>query len=443
MKIIRNPFVVMMSGLYIIACSSSQPEMQALQKPSWIQSQSAGQFLGVKEASSEDEARSGSRADALSQIRFSVYGGHVFSIAEMDLKEGEEGTSETYQQMSKLSVEGYVQGTALKTYVEQDFSGQDLVYRCYTLMEFDFHKYQSFLVEQSNIIEDLFDALQSDALELGSEPNPEKVTDLFQKINVTGSAFKAVLDASGVMNKNSTIASMSEQFRILTLDQVKKIQISPGYQSIVCNPFSSEGVHTPVQFRLKNGKPLQDFPIAVYSQSKLITRGKTDADGMVVLDRRDNWMPGDEINLRVTPDIPSLNQSDFPSVDLKLTFKYMLQADIQIDSKNIYLPSDDFTSKLGAIFDKQSISLVEGKPHGVLSGKISISPSSTNYGVFYTEAIAVITFHPDFRSQNKYEYTVRKLAEGRSYETAAKDAFNNVVKDLSSQIVDQLTQSNK
>ena len=121
----------------------------------------------------------------------------------------------------------------------------------------------------------------------------------------------------------------------------------------------------------------------------------------------------------------------------------MLQADIQIDSKNIYLPSDDFTSKLGAIFDKQSISLVEGKPHGVLSGKISISPSSTNYGVFYTEAIAVITFHPDFRSQNKYEYTVRKLAEGRSYETAAKDAFNNVVKDLSSQIVDQLTQSNK
>ena len=62
---------------------------------------------------------------------------------------------------------------------------------------------------------------------------------------------------------------------------------------------------------------------------------------------------------------------------------------------------------------------------------------------FFTEAVAVITFYPDIRSQNKSEYTVRKIAEGRSYETAAEDAFKNVIKELSTQIVGQFAQSNK
>ncbi len=436
-------FISVSLGLIIVACSSTQTEMLEPEKPGWIQSHQRGEFLGVAEAPSEEEARSKSRADGLSQIRFSVHGGHVFSLTELDLKEGDEGVSETYQQMSKLSVEGYVQGTTLKSYVEQDFAGQELIYRCYTLMAFNYAKYRLYLMEQSTILESLLGDLQADVQKLNVQPNDKKTTALFQKIKVTGSALKAVMDAAGAMNTTSDLAGMNERFRELTLEQLGKVELAPRNQSLVCNPFSNFGIDTKIHSRLKSGATLNAFPIAVHRHARLESSTKTNDRGMVVIERQNSWVPGEEIVYKIVPDIPSLDLIDLPSVELKLTFKYMLNTDIEINAKNIRLSSDDFESELPAVFEKRNVSIVDGQPHGRLKGKITMAPSSTTYGVYYTEANASVTFYPDTNADNKYEYTLRKVAEGRSYEKAAEDAFINVVGELANQISDQLAQNSK
>ena len=93
MILIRSALTVLLIQILFTACSSSQPEMDILQKPGWINTPQRGEFVGIAEASSEDEARKNARIDALAKIRLSVHGGTLFSLTELDQMESDEGVS--------------------------------------------------------------------------------------------------------------------------------------------------------------------------------------------------------------------------------------------------------------------------------------------------------------------------------------------------------------
>jgi len=423
----------------IITCTSSQSQIQAPQKPIWINEKPTGTFLGVAEAISEEQARLNSQSNALSQIRLSVHGGKIISMADMEILENEQGVKETYKLMSKLSVEGYVQGTTVRSYVEEDFSGRELIFRCYTLMAFDYGRYQKYLLEQTNAVTRLLEQIYASPVILTPAYSESDFSDLFRKIKVTDEVLSAVVEAAGKMNSNSELIQADEEFSELVNILLGKVEITPQKNTVVSNPYQVFDISSPIKFRLKDSKrPLSRFPYTVYKGSEVLASSFTGVNGQVEIPRDQNWEPGEEYHLTVGPAVKSLSVVEMPHAALNVKLDYRLQLNVALDSKVRSIDTGDLAKQIPGIFESKNISVHSNEADGLLIGSISINPSSTLYGLFYAEASAVLTLQPDKTQSDRIEYMKSATSEGNSYDTAGAEAFYSIMEEIGTQIQDDL-----
>jgi hypothetical protein len=417
--------------IFILGCSSSPPLAEVEIKPQWINVRGNNEFMGSGEADSEQKARAISRADALEQIRLHVQGGIIFSTTSLEQVEDDSGISEIFQQVSKLSVEGYVQGTALQTFVEQDFAGRELIYRCYTLMAFDYDRYQKYLLEQTSAVSLLLEQIYESPVIKSNSSKKSDISALFRKIKVTSEVLSAVVEAAGKLNSHSELILANEEFSEIVYGLLDRIEITPQNGSIISNPYKVFDITSPTTFRLKNSQtPLSGFPYTISQGSEILGSGFTGDYGLVKIPRDPKWKSGDELKLTIAPALRSLQIMHMPHATLHVNLDYRLNVNVKLDSKVQEIDNQTLVDQIPALFEARKISVQRNDADGDLTGTIRITPSSTLYGLFYSEARAVLTLQPDYAQSTVIEYSKSITSEGKSYQTAGEDAFNNLLKEL-------------
>ena len=348
-----------LSIITIFNCSSSTVSDMEVSNlpPSWIHTHGPYEFVGTGTAKTLDEATQIAQSNALNEIVMSVRGGVIRSNIGYDIQENDGELKETFQQLSNLTIEGYVQVTTHSTYHERELLGSDLVYKCYVLMNFDYLKYSQWLMDQAASVESVLHRLETMVADADKIESPDRLVEIFTLLKMASTTLNELKSTAGKTEQVSRINQIHVRFSMLVNQMLKSVQLSQTQASIMVNPFSTSSVKTPVQIKTRTGASLSSFPYYCISQDdkEIVYASTTDEQGYVHLINRGEKEVGQVKRFLIIPPIDAIDPDALSSVPLELIYKYTLSVDLDIKSESEQIQIRDVRHSLATVLEEFGI----------------------------------------------------------------------------------------
>lgn len=430
----HNLLLFVISSIFlIISCGGSSQVAEPRAKPGWINTPGRNRYVGIGEADSKEEARKRATEDALTLVRLDVHGGTINSVAEMSVMESTFENDETFSKFSKMTVSGYVKASQVDAYAEQDFAGNDIIFREYVLMAFDKREYDMWLLQNVGDIELLVQEIEEKASRYVTPPTAEQLRELFTYLEMASAQYETLIEVGSSSMYAGQIANIRRAIEKLVIDHVKYLKIEGSSTGILVNPFINQAAHTRIRFLAQDGTPIRNFPylIDLTNSSVASGLGLTSESGEVVIERAVSLRPGDTQSLVIRPAVRSLSQNALLRKNLEIALKYVLGLNVETVNAEDGNLRHSFRGELLKVLDPVVFLIdPDTSPMGLLEGEVILKQSSVAYGIYYVDADVNLKFRADRDSDNIHAIAFTVNDGGKRFEQAAEHALQKAASEV-------------